>query len=68
MRCGNHALRLLRQEHRKDESMKRDYEIVRCDLGGWNVVDIRTGKAVKIAHSTRAQAERTLALLQEQAQ
>ena len=52
-----------------EESGKRDdYTIVGSVLGGWSVVDVRTGKAVKISHSTRAQAERTLALLQEQAQ
>ena len=59
----------MEESGKRDEAMKPDYTIVGSVLGGWSVVDVRpTGKAVKISHSTRAQAERTLALLQEQAQ
>ena len=53
--------------------MQRDYQIVRCDLGGWNVVDCtnveepRNGKIIRVTHPTRAQAERTLQMLREQA-
>ncbi len=49
-----------------------DYEIVRCDLGGWNVVDCDAvknplnGKIVGTTHRTKAGAIKAMRELTEQ--